>query len=181
MQDNHPLLDKALRLIAAKGWSAFSLADLATEGVSPHEVAHTFETKEDVLKAFSAWVSTALSQTPFNFEGEEALQERLFEVMMARFDLLIPYKSASRQIVGYFEGHPLEGTSFLCLLENEMAALLCLVDRDKTYPPLFTKAMLGVYLLSLRTWHQDDSFDGEVTMAYLHQALGRVCHLYSVG
>ena len=100
---------------------------------------------------------------------------------MARFDLLFPYKGASQQIVGYFEGRPLEGASFLCLLEKEMAALLSLVDCHKSYPPLFTKAMLGVYLLTLRTWHQDDSFDAEATMAYLHQALGRVCHLYSVG
>ncbi|MCE2951901.1 MAG: hypothetical protein ACK5TR_06335 [Alphaproteobacteria bacterium] len=180
MHDSHPLLHKALGLIATKGWDAFSLADLVEENVTSQEVVRVFETKEDVLKAFSACISAALTQTPFNFEGEEALQGRLFEVMMARFDLLAPYKEASRQILSYFERHPLEGVTFLCLLENEMAALLSLVGEHKSYPPLFTKACLGVYLLSLRTWHEEESPDSEATMSYLHQALGRVCRLYSV-
>jgi ubiquinone biosynthesis protein COQ9 len=89
----------AMDLAQSPGWGEVSLRDIAdASGCSLAEVMGRFETKQDVVAAFNDEIDRAMLEGAGNVEREQSPRDALFEVIMSRFDLMMPYKAALKAI-----------------------------------------------------------------------------------
>ncbi|MBV1886448.1 MAG: TetR family transcriptional regulator, partial [Parvibaculaceae bacterium] len=88
------VLDVAVGLIAEKGWLDLSLSELAQASeVSLDELYQAFRRKNDILRFLQQRLDAATLKEidPEDLEGEPA-RDRLFDVLMTRFEVMAPYK-----------------------------------------------------------------------------------------
>lgn len=169
------IIDAALALAAERGWHAVSLADIALRaGVSLTDLHEQFDGKTAILKAFLDRLDDALWKGDLP-DGEERARDRLFDVVMRRFDSMQPYRDAIRAIV---KGSVADPWMLLCEGPHlfRTAALMLEVAGISASGPfgrMKTKGLAVVYLVTLRVWLQDDSPDMAKTMAVLDRALRR--------
>lgn len=177
MQMREMLLERAFELIADKTWRVFQLRDLAQEDVSLEDISACFGDKGALLDFFSKTIGARLEKIPFSFSQEESVQERLFEIIMARLDLLAPYQKACRDIVTSHQENPFEAIAPLLGLQDQVDAMLALTGKD-SFPPFFATAMLGVFGVILTQWALDEDPQMDATMAFVHKTLSNVCPLF---
>src|SRR5437879_8172689 len=97
------IIDAALRLIAQQGWRRLSLAAVAAEaGVPILTLYRAFPSKPAILRGFSRRIDEVVLATPRDSDaaadapGElgERPRDRVFDLLMRRFDALHPYREA---------------------------------------------------------------------------------------
>lgn len=90
----------AMDLAQSPGWGEVSLRDIAdASGCSLAEVMARFETKQDIVAAFGDAIDKAMLEGAGEIEREQSPRDALFEVIMSRFDLMMPYKAGLKAIV----------------------------------------------------------------------------------
>lgn len=163
-----------MALLATRSFDAVGLADIATEaGMSLGELRETYDGKFAMLADFSRRIDRAvLDGGPA--EGETA-RDRLFEVLMRRFDALEPYKSAMRSV-----GRA--ARCDLCLMRflrrnaiRSQKWMLVAADTDKK-GLLGAMAVCGLAIVNaeaLRVWLDEDDPGQAKTMAALDRGLAR--------
>ncbi len=88
----------ALRLAETRGWRELSLGEIAAEaGIPLAELRDEFQSKGQILEAFSRAVDRAVLEK-FPAPGGDGPRDRLFDVLMTRFEVMQPYKAAIRRI-----------------------------------------------------------------------------------
>jgi len=180
-------LDAALALAATTGWRDLSLGDIAAEaGVTLVQLHEAYPSKSALLEAFSDRIDeTVLSGTTADLAAEPA-KDRLFDVLMRRFEALAPHRDAVRAIVRAQSCDPLAAVAGACRLHRSMRWMLEAAGIDGSSPAgrLRARALAALYLDVMRTWFADDSEDMARTMAALDrrlaQADGAVARLCSV-
>jgi AcrR family transcriptional regulator len=92
------IVDALMRLAAENDFREIGLADIAAEAEVPlSTVRRNFDGKLGILAAFSRRIDEqVLDKGPA--EGEGA-RDRLFEILMRRFEALVPYREALRRII----------------------------------------------------------------------------------
>lgn len=169
------IIEATLALAAERGWHAVSLAEIAVRaGVGLAELHEQFDGKSAILKAFLAHLDDALwnAQAP---AGDESPRDRLFDVVMQRFDSMLPYKNAIRAIV---RGSAIDPWMLLCSaphLLRTSSLMLEIAGVSATGPVgrVKAKGLAVVYLAAFRTWLSDESPDMAKTMATLDRSLHR--------
>lgn len=92
------LIAAALRLAEKRGWRDLSLGEIAGEaGIPLAEMRREFQSKGQILAAFSRAVDQAVLEK-FPAPSADAARDRLFDVMITRFEVMQPYKPAIRRI-----------------------------------------------------------------------------------
>ncbi len=170
------LVDAMLDLAAARGWRALGLADIAqAAGVPFAELYPAYPSKASILVAFIRRVDRQVLAAPFKFAPEDSQRDRLFEVLMRRFDALQPHREAVRGIRRDLTRAPAEGAAYLPILCRSMAWMLEAADVSSDGPVGQLKALglTGVWLRTLAAWLDDDTTDLARTMAALDRNLGR--------
>jgi AcrR family transcriptional regulator len=105
----------ALDLAAERGWNALSLIDVASEaGIGLADLRREFACKSDILRAFQAEVDAETLAKARGAGTEQGVRDRLFDIVMTRFEVMTPYKPALRRIL-----------ADLCCRPGEAAPLLC--------------------------------------------------------
>jgi AcrR family transcriptional regulator len=90
----------AFDLAASPGWAEVSLRDIADAAGCPlSDVMDLFSDKSDVLKVFAAQVDRAMLASAGDIEREQSPRDAVFEAIMSRFDLMMPYKAGLKSIV----------------------------------------------------------------------------------
>jgi AcrR family transcriptional regulator len=163
------IVDAALALAARDGWRHLSLAAIAAEaGIGILQLYSVFPSKTAILDAFHRRIDAASlgGSAP---EAEERPRDRLFDVVMRRFDALGPYKKAVGAIARDAPADPLATLCGVRALLNSMAWMLEAsgVSASGWRGRARAKLLLGIYLSVLRVWLADDSADMTTTMATL--------------
>jgi ubiquinone biosynthesis protein COQ9 len=93
------ILAAALQCAAQKSWVDVSLLDIAeAAGVPLAELRDLFTGKTEILAALLRAVDDeVLKRAPARSEGQET-RDRLFDIIMTRFDVLAPHKAALKSI-----------------------------------------------------------------------------------
>ena len=82
----------AMELAAIEGWRRLRLTKIAeAAGVGLAEVHAEFPAKAAILEAFMAEIDRQVLATG-STDADDAVRDRLFEVLMRRIDALAPYK-----------------------------------------------------------------------------------------
>ncbi len=175
------LIDAALRLAAERNWRDLSLAEIAEAAKVPLGKAYqVYPSKQAILDAFSRRIdSEVLADETMERDWEEdhsSARDRLFDVMMRRFDALQPYKDGLGNLLYDEALDPPAALLGLQRLLRSMAAMLetARISSSGVKGLIRTKGLVAIYLATLRVWLKDDSTDMSKTMASLDGYLRRV-------
>jgi AcrR family transcriptional regulator len=167
------IVDAALAVAARDGWRAASLAAIAAEaGIGVLQLYSVFPSKTAILEAFHRRIDTIVLAAAGEEAGERP-RDRLFDVIMRRFDALHPYKGAVAAIARDAASDPLAALGGVPALLNSMAWMLEIsgVSASGWLGRARVKLLLGIYFSVLRVWLTDDSADMARTMATLDARL----------
>lgn len=166
------VIEAAMLLAGEKPWSDVSLREIAeAAGSNLAEVSGSFSSKSDVLAAFIRHIDKqVLANAPSPQQGESQ-RDALFEVLMSRFDVLMPYKNSLRSIAG-------SGDFEISLIKPMLATQGWMlqaagIDSDGPSGALRTVGLASVYASVFRTWLEDDDPGLARTMAVLDRRLRR--------
>ncbi len=167
------LITAAFSLAATVGWSAVSPGAAAREaGLKLEQTRARFAGTHDILLRFGALadahaLSDALDTGP--------VRERLFDVVMRRFDALQHHRAG---VLALLDGLPTDPAASLLLAgatAHSMAWMLegAGVPTGGWRGALASQGMVAVWLYTLRAWRTDETQDLSGTMAALDRALTR--------
>jgi AcrR family transcriptional regulator len=108
------IVNAAIELAADKPWAEVSLAAIAERaGVDLAEIARQVPGKQGILQAFARAMDSQLLASLKDNPVEGEAHDRLFDVMLRRFELLAPYKAAIASIARAPIDGPGEWLNFL--------------------------------------------------------------------
>jgi len=168
-------LDAALRLAETRKWSAISLPEIAeAAGLSLADMLRAAPSKPTLMAAFARRIDSAMLAGKIDADG--SVKDKLFEILMRRFDALAPYKAAVKNILADLPRGPVAALCALPSLLRSMrwAAEAAGIRTATPLAPLKINALAVAYVAALRVWRDDDSADAAKTMAALDKSLGRL-------
>jgi ubiquinone biosynthesis protein COQ9 len=167
------IIAAALRLAETRGWRDLSLGEIAAEaGVPLVEFRKEFQSKGQILAAFSRAIDLAVIEK-FPAPGPDVARDRLFDVLLTRFELMQPYKAAIRRIrddVGL--GESLAQMRPALKSQYWMLAAAGISGEGGT-GFLRVQGLLSVYARVFSKWLEDDDPGMARTMAALDRRLRR--------
>ena len=172
--DADRIIDAAMILTAAQGWRRVSLAAVASEaGLPILQVYRLFPSKTAILCGLFRRVDEAVLAVPPEAEEGERPRDRVFDLLMRRFDALRPYRSALEALRRDLPTDPMTalaaGGALLCSvrLTLEAAGIPC----HGLGGVVAVKLVAAAYLFTSHTWARDESPDLAPTMAALDRRL----------
>ncbi len=171
------VLETAMKLAAEGRWRDLSLADIADAAKLPlAQVYPVYPSKQAILSAVFRRVDAAVLAAEEPTAREGPARDRLFDVLMRRFDALHPYRVALATIIDAQARDPLAAACGLARLGCSMACMLeaAGLSTSGLRGVLRIKALSAAYLATLRVWLRDESPDMAPTMAALDRHLGRL-------
>jgi AcrR family transcriptional regulator len=170
------IIDALMDLASRRSWNSIEIQDVAqAANVSLAEFRDLFPSKGAVLGALSRKIDKqVLEGTTDDLAGEPA-RERVFDVLMRRFDALAPYKEALRRISQDLRYDPASLAALNQVALNSQRFMLAAAGIS-TEGPLGALKLQGAVLVwanTMRTWFDDDDPTLARTMARLDRELRR--------
>ncbi len=170
------LIDALMALAATKSWDEISLSDVAERaGVSLAQFRDAFPSKGAVLGGFSRRIDKiVLDGTTGDLAGESD-KDRLFDVLMRRFDAMAPYKPALLHINQWAMRDPTALPALNQLTINSLRFMLEAAGLSSE-GPLGALKLQGLALGWARVFHvwlADETKDLATTMAALDKEISR--------
>lgn len=170
------IVDALMDLAAKRPWDEIELNDIAqAAGVSLAEFRDLFPSKGAVLGALSRQIDRKVLEGTTDDLANEPARERIFDVIMRRFDALQPYKQALRRIMVDLRYDALSLAALNQVSLNSMRFMLAAAGINTEGPLGFVKLQgtVLVYANTMRTWLDDDDPTLARTMARLDRELRR--------
>ncbi len=168
-------LDAFLGLIAERGYTGVALRDVAeAAGLGFSDLYRLYSDKTALAAAFMARIDgEVLAGTPASIDLEETPRDRLFDVMMRRYDALRPYRAALRALRRAGTRDPMLAIAMGPGLRRSMAAMLeaASVASDGLPGALRQNGLLAIHYAVSRVFDRDDTQDLSKTMAALDDRL----------
>jgi AcrR family transcriptional regulator len=171
------IIDAALGLVATEGWRQVSLAAIAAAaGLPILQVYRIFRSKQAILAALYRRVDAIVLAEPPSAEADERPRDRLFDLLMRRFDALQPYKPALDVLRRELAHDPPTALCAGVSLLRSMRWMLEAADipTSGVRGAVAVKLATVAYLSAMRVWQRDDSADLARTMASLDARLRRI-------
>ena len=168
----------AMRAAAGIGWRRTRLADIAEEaGLSLAELHARYTSKEALLDGFVRHIDRIVLTGAQQSDDEDgSYRDRLFDILMQRFDALNPYKDGLRAVVrDAGSGGVAEILCGGCRLLRSMRWMLeaAGIGTAGWLGGLRVKGLAVVFAATVQVWLRDDSEDMAKTMAALDRNLKR--------
>src|SRR5690606_38073962 len=157
---------------AERPWREITLPDIADKaGISLVELKGSFESKAEMLAAFSSLVDDEMLRRAPRRTPDQATRDALFEVIMSRFDALGPYRTALKSIAG----SGFADIAHLRAVMNAQHWMLAAAGVNAEGPAGIARAagLATVYASVFRTWLDDEDPGFARTMAALDRRLRR--------
>jgi len=168
----------AMRAAAGIGWRRTRLADIAEEaGLSLADLHARHTSKEALLNGFVRHIDRiVLTGAQQSGDEDGSYRDRLFDILMQRFDALNPYKDGLRAVVrDAGSGGVAEILCGGCRLLRSMRWMLeaAGIGTAGWLGGLRVKGLAVVFGATATVWLRDDSEDMAKTMAALDRNLRR--------
>jgi len=166
----------ALELAAEKGWRNLSLHDIALRtNVSLSELYKNYLSKEAILDSFVRAIDEEVLRGLDKAEEEDSPRDRLFDILMRRFDALQPYKQGIAAILKDAVCDPATLGLGACRYFLSMHWMLegAGISTAGLHGVLRVKGLAAIYFGVLQIWLGDRSEDQGKTMAALDRWLKR--------
>ena len=168
-------LEAFLALVAEKGYGGVTLRDVgAASGQGVAELYRLYRDKPALVRAFLRRVDAAvLAGTASTLDSEETARDRLFDVMMRRYDALRPHRAAVAAVRRAATRDPALALELAPALRRSMAAMLeaAAVPSDGLPGLLRLGGLLALHHAVSRVFETDETADLSKTMAALDSRL----------
>ena len=164
----------ALALAAEKGWLAVTMGEIGRRaGIPAAEMHDMFEDRFDILAAYGRMLDRKVLAAVGAPDNDVSERDRLFEIMMERFDALNEHRDGVIAILDTFIPDPKQAIVSLPHLCRSMAWMLDAagIPTGGVKGVMKIMGLTALYLKTLRTWREDDSADMGKTMAELDKNL----------
>lgn len=169
------LVDAALSLAAQRPWGEVTYREIvATAGLKLDEAHRLAPEKGAILVALSRQVDRAVLAEPAAVEDGSA-RDRLFDVLMRRFDQLKPYRAGLASVAAASGRDPALALGLACNLGCSMQAMLVAagISTEGIVGALRVQGVAAIWAGTFRKFLRDESDDLSETMASLDQKLRR--------
>lgn len=170
-------VDAALVLAQARAWNLITLSDIAIKSKIPlADFYDYFEDRSDILVMYGRRIDKQVLEAFPVFDVQENPRDRLFDILMERFDVLNENRAALLSILSSFKLDPKQAVISLPHLCRSMTWMLEASDISTSgiKGAIRVAGLTGVYLRVLKVWMRDDTPDMAGTMAALDKSLGKV-------
>jgi AcrR family transcriptional regulator len=169
------VLDAFIGLISERGFVEVTLRDVASAAdIGLAELYRLYPDKVALARAFMARIDAAvLAGTPRQADPDETARDRLFDVMMRRYDALKPYRAALGSMRRAALRDPLLALALGPALRRSMAAMLeaAALPSDGIAGAVRQNGLLAIHHSVTRVFDRDDTLDLSKTMAALDSRL----------
>jgi len=168
------LIDAALTLAVARGWSHLCVADIAIAAEVPiDEALILFPTKRAILDEFQGRIDRTVVENTDLHSLDAGMRDRLFDVLIRRFESLNPWKEGVAVVTRDTLRDPLASFHRLASLNSSMALMAeCAgLSSNGLCGQVKSGGLTVIYLFALHRWLRDNSSDMEATMAELDRRL----------
>jgi AcrR family transcriptional regulator len=168
------IIDAALATIETQGWRNLSLAAIATAaGLPILAVYRVFPSKVAILCALLHRIDETVLAAPLDMPDDERPRDRVFDLLMRRFDALTPYKSA---LVVLRRELPTDPPAAVAAAHAGLRSIRWMLEAAGIATGgiggiIAVKLTAAAYFQASRTWLRDESPDLAPTMATLDQRL----------
>lgn len=175
--DADRIIDATLALVASEGWRNLSLAAIADAAELPIlRVYRTFGSKQAILCGLYRRVDQVALTEPPAAEPAERPRDRLFDLLMRRFDTLRPYRPTLEVLRREL---PADLMTMLCTGAWLVRSMRWMLEAANISTAGFrgaiaVKLTAAAYLSTMRVWARDNSPDLARTMAALDVRLRRI-------
>lgn len=170
------IVEAALALAAEQGWDYITLRDISTRsGIGFPLLREEIDDKGDVLVIFGRMIDRKVFENMSKIDEDSSPRDRIFDLMMERYDVLNDYRDGVVSIVESFKYDPKQAVICLPHICKSMAWMLeaAGIETVGVKGAMKVAGLSGIYLKVLRVWVQDDGVDLPKTMAALDKALGK--------
>jgi AcrR family transcriptional regulator len=169
------MIDAALDLAREESWSNIDFAQIClAANVSEDQALEFFDDKTDILVAYGRRTDAELRAVAHEILSDEMSErEKLFDLLMERFELINDNREAILSILGSIKTDPKEAVLTFPHLAKSMTRILELagLETEGFKGAAQVTGLTGVYLYTVRTWKEDETSDLSKTMATLDKAL----------
>ena len=165
------LIAAAFRQAAGTGWTSVTVVDAArAAGLSLAEARARFPGKRTLLRRFGVLLDqAALAAAP----REGPVRDRLFDLLMSRFDTMKPHREGIRALLRALPLDPAMALDLACATRQSMRWMLQAAGDPArgVRGALRVNGLVAVWTWTMRAFEQDESEDLSSTMAALDKAL----------
>jgi ubiquinone biosynthesis protein COQ9 len=164
----------ALELAQQRDWGEIGLIDIAKQaGLDLADLRAEFSCKSDILRAFQAEVDADVLAKAKQAGADQSVRDRLFDLMMMRFEVMAPYKPALKRIACYLRCRPGEASLLACSSLASQYWMLAGAGAklDGARAAVRVAGLATVYGKVFQVWLEDSSPSLDRTMAALDRAL----------
>jgi AcrR family transcriptional regulator len=169
------LVDAAMERAAARPWHEVTYREIvATAGMKLDEAYRLAPDKGAILAALSRQADAAVLAEPAAVEDGSA-RDRLFDVLMRRFDALKPYRAGLAGVAGAAAREPLQSLGQLGRIGCSMRAMLVAagISTEGLSGALRVQGLVAIWAAAFRRFLRDETPDLSETMAGLDEQLRR--------
>lgn len=170
---DHVLIAAVFDQAALRGWPDVSIVEAArTAGLPLDQVRARFPTRGAVLLRFGVLADQAALRAP---SAEPSARERLFDMLMLRFDALQQHRDGILALTRALPFDPATSTLLYAATLRSMKWLLegAGIPAGGLVGALRVHGLLVLWTYALRAWERDDSPDLSATMAAVDRGLDR--------
>jgi AcrR family transcriptional regulator len=170
------VVDSLMALAAEMPWDMITLTDIAKRAeISLADLRDLFPSKGAILGGFVRRIDRIVLDGTGTDMAEEGARERVLDVMMRRFDALLPYRDALKSIRKGFAGDPL---GLLALNQQALNSWRYMlesagIELDGPLGALRVQGAILVFARAFETFLEDDDAALARTMAALDKELAR--------
>lgn len=162
-------------LVAERGYAGVSLRDVALEsGLAFAELYRRYRDKPALMAALIERIDDeVLAGTPGQSDPEETARDRLFDVMMRRYDALKPHRAYLRQLRQLVLRDPILALSLAPAMRRSAAAMLeaAAIPSDGLAGAVQQSGLVALHAAVFRVFQEDETTDLSKTMAALDSRL----------
>ena len=170
----------AVLLAGERGWRNLTLGDIALEaGVTLSALARHFGSRADILDGFERMIDRRMLAGAIAGDIDDKPRDRLFDIIMERFDALLPYRDGVRRITRELPFDLMSGLALATAAPRSIGWMFtgARIAADGPAMPFKLAVLGGVYLSAFRVWLNEESQDLSKTMATLDKQLDRAMSL----
>ncbi len=152
-----------------------NMQEITIKKVLGNSKINGFKTNRDLLININKFFDYNLKKNLSSLDGTSS-KDLLFEVIMARFDILNNYRKQIKKIIIYLESNPLEVLKLLPpFIESIiLTGTLAEIKINGLKGAANIKALLILYIITSYTWRNDESESLEKTMTTLDKYLTQI-------
>jgi len=174
------LIASAFTIAAAKGWTRVSIYGAAKAAdLSPDLARVRFPVRASILLRLGSLADQAVLSVPAE---DPTVRERLFDLLMRRFDALLPYREGIGALLRALPCEPATAALLAVTTRRSMGWMLeaAGVPVAGCFGHLKRDGLIAVWTYAVRVFVKDTTADMSVTMAALDRALDRAAQVVSL-